>query len=206
MSAPLPHDERADEALRRAQRAHEPSMEEILASIRAIIADDKANAATTAAAARPAPAAGSQVIYSNFGQKAAEAVQPVPTPTVVWSRPEEPEGQFEAEAVEPEEEVVEPAELHAETAPAPNEANEYAYEQELESEEDPLLSAQADRQIGASLRTLAASLAIPDPRRVEEMTRELLRPMMKVWLDENLPSLVERLVRAEIQRIARGGR
>ena len=40
----------------------------------------------------------------------------------------------------------------------------------------------------------------------ENMTREILRPMLKAWLDENLPSLVERLVRAEIQRVARGGR
>ena len=35
------------------------------------------------------------------------------------------------------------------------------------------------------------------------MTREILRPMIKSWLDEHLPSLVERLVRAEIQRVAR---
>ena len=34
----------------------------------------------------------------------------------------------------------------------------------------------------------------------------MLRPMLKTWLDENLPSLVERLVKAEIQRVARGGR
>jgi cell pole-organizing protein PopZ len=38
------------------------------------------------------------------------------------------------------------------------------------------------------------------------MTREILRPMIKTWLDEHLPSLVERLVRAEIQRVARGVR
>jgi len=38
------------------------------------------------------------------------------------------------------------------------------------------------------------------------MTREILRPMLKAWLDEHLPSLVERLVRAEIQRVARGER
>ena len=41
---------------------------------------------------------------------------------------------------------------------------------------------------------------------MESLTREMLRPMIKTWLDENLPSLVERLVRAEIQRVARGGR
>ena len=38
------------------------------------------------------------------------------------------------------------------------------------------------------------------------MMREMLRPMLKSWLDDNLPSLVERLVRAEIQRVARGAR
>jgi hypothetical protein len=39
---------------------------------------------------------------------------------------------------------------------------------------------------------------------VERMTREMLRPMLKVWLDDNLPTVVERLVRAEIERVARG--
>jgi cell pole-organizing protein PopZ len=32
----------------------------------------------------------------------------------------------------------------------------------------------------------------------------MLRPMLKVWLDDNLPGLVERLVRAEIERVSRG--
>ena len=36
------------------------------------------------------------------------------------------------------------------------------------------------------------------------LVREMLRPMLKVWLDDNLPSLVERLVRAEIERVSRG--
>ena len=43
-------------------------------------------------------------------------------------------------------------------------------------------------------------------RSPSEMAREMLRPMIKAWLDENLPAMVERLVRAEIQRVARGGR
>jgi len=34
----------------------------------------------------------------------------------------------------------------------------------------------------------------------------MLRPMLKAWLDENLPGIVERLVRAEIERLARGAR
>jgi uncharacterized protein len=42
-------------------------------------------------------------------------------------------------------------------------------------------------------------------RSIEDITRELLRPMLKQWLDENLPALVERLVREEIERVARRG-
>ncbi len=36
------------------------------------------------------------------------------------------------------------------------------------------------------------------------LTREMLRPMLKTWLDDNLPVIVERLVSAEIERVARG--
>ncbi len=42
-------------------------------------------------------------------------------------------------------------------------------------------------------------------RSVEEVTRELLRTMLKKWLDDNLPGIVERLVREEIERVARRG-
>jgi cell pole-organizing protein PopZ len=41
-------------------------------------------------------------------------------------------------------------------------------------------------------------------RTLEDIVRELMRPMLKTWLDDNLPSMVERLVRAEIERVARG--
>jgi uncharacterized protein len=43
-------------------------------------------------------------------------------------------------------------------------------------------------------------------RSIEDMTRDLLRGMLKSWLDDNLPDLVERLVREEIERVARRGR
>jgi hypothetical protein len=39
---------------------------------------------------------------------------------------------------------------------------------------------------------------------LEDAVRETLRPMLKSWLDEHLPSLVERMVQAEIERVARG--
>ena len=53
----------------------------------------------------------------------------------------------------------------------------------------------------ASLSDLAPRNQAPD---LDAMAEEMLRPMLQEWLDNNLPSLVERLVRAEIERIARG--
>jgi cell pole-organizing protein PopZ len=40
---------------------------------------------------------------------------------------------------------------------------------------------------------------------VEQLAEELMRPMLRQWLDENLPDMVERLVRREIERMARAG-
>ena len=188
MSVSQPEADREYEELKRAQRSHEASMDEILASIRAIIADDKSPAPASPPRAAPAPAATPvpQVIYSNFGQpKSAEAStqpaakEPAPQPvipTVVWSRPDEEA--FEAGSPA----AAEPAEA------------------------ERLVSPEADRAVTASFQTLAASAAMPSAERMEELARETLRPMMKAWLDENLPSLVERLVSVEIQRLARGGR
>jgi len=68
-----------------------------------------------------------------------------------------------------------------------------------------MLSDEADRAVSESFHALSTSLAFQSEE-LEAMTREILRPMVKTWLDEHLPSLVERLVRAEIQRVARGGR
>src|SRR5579871_3920395 len=103
MSAPYSNStDRELEALRRAQRAHEPSMEEILASIRSIIADDRANARTAEAkgAARPA-SSGPQIVYSKDAPAKPEPQEsPLPraeappadpgAPKVVWSQPAAP--------------------------------------------------------------------------------------------------------------------
>ena len=43
-----------------------------------------------------------------------------------------------------------------------------------------------------------------NPRTLEDLVVEMLRPMLREWLDDNLPGMVERLVRAEIERVARG--
>ncbi|MGA8169505.1 MAG: DUF2497 domain-containing protein, partial [Methylocystis sp.] len=70
----------------------------------------------------------------------------------------------------------------------------------------PLVSPDAAAAIAAQFQTLAASMVINDSGLLHDYAREMLRPMLKAWLDDNLPVLVERLVRVEIERVARGGR
>src|SRR5579863_267752 len=154
MSVPASSNESQEaEALRRAQRAHEPSMEEILASIRAIIADDREPAA---------PKPGPQIVYSSDAPRpAAEAPA---APTVVWTR--------------------EPETASPDPAPAP-------------ADEAPLMSEEAEDEIVASFHSLSENIAAHGREVAEKMAREMLRPMLKEWIDENLPAMVERLVRAE---------
>jgi cell pole-organizing protein PopZ len=69
-----------------------------------------------------------------------------------------------------------------------------------------LLSVEAGAQVARSFNELAAVFNGLERRSVEDMAQEMLRPMLHEWLDDNLPTLVERLVREEIERVARGPR
>ena len=68
---------------------------------------------------------------------------------------------------------------------------------------EPLVLPETDPSARTGFHSLAPTVTSPP---VEEVVREILRPMLRMWLDDNLPTLVERLVRAEIERVARGGR
>jgi cell pole-organizing protein PopZ len=57
--------------------------------------------------------------------------------------------------------------------------------------------------VSGAFERLGASMRPSQPQTVEDLMKEMLRPMLKAWLDDNLPSLVERLVRAEIERVTR---
>jgi len=195
MNAPNPSSTDRDlESLRRAQRAHEPSMEEILASIRSIIADDREPAAPPAA--KPVSPGGPQIVYSNSAAPAPRPTAPetaapaaASSPKVVWEKPAP--GAEPAPAVE-----AAPAAVTAEPEP---EREPVA----ASSEEEPFSSPDTEAAVAASFKALAAT--VQNSAMIESMTREMLRPMLKSWLDDNLPTIVERLVRAEIQRVARGG-
>ena len=219
-------------------------MEEILASIRRIIADDDASKsaprpAEPPQAAAPAPAA-----------RPAPPPAPPPTPTRVT--PTEPSlDQAVAEDPEPMADVEDQAsdildlteQMAAPMPPPPSSAPKPApqfrtidgsfdvsYEEEkpapqmpahqmpearapLPSEDNPyrgdarsnqLLSNVTSAAVDSAFNTLAQTVLVQNARTLEDLVREMLRPMLKAWLDDNLPGMVERLVRAEIERVSRG--
>jgi cell pole-organizing protein PopZ len=69
--------------------------------------------------------------------------------------------------------------------------------------DDALISAATAAAVESALSTLARTAPVQNGRSLEDLVREMLRPMLKSWLDDNLPSMVERLVRAEIERVSR---
>ncbi|MER9443891.1 PopZ family protein [Mesorhizobium sp. M0340] len=67
-----------------------------------------------------------------------------------------------------------------------------------------ILSEHTGRQVAAAFGELSDAFASRSKKTFDEMAEEMLRPMLQDWLDNNLPTLVERLVREEIERVARG--
>ncbi len=70
----------------------------------------------------------------------------------------------------------------------------------------PMLSASTAAAVESAFSSLAATVLSNNARTLEDLVQEMLRPMLKSWLDDNLPTLVERVVRAEIERVSRGSR
>jgi cell pole-organizing protein PopZ len=58
--------------------------------------------------------------------------------------------------------------------------------------------------VDSAFNSLAMTVLGNNARTLEDLVKEMLRPMLKGWLDDNLPGLVERIVRAEIERVSRG--
>jgi len=179
----------ADDALVQVHKTMEPSMEEILASIRSLIAEDGEAPPQTAA-----PRAEAVVETIASAEPILDEPEPVPepepvTPRVVWSRPPGAPPTGFPRPITP----AEPAQRMAIEPPSVP-----------ETPPEPLLSPDADDAAASSFAALNMALELQSSDLAERMVGELLRPMLKTWLDENLPSIVEKLVRAEIQRVARG--
>jgi cell pole-organizing protein PopZ len=206
-------------------------MEEILASIRRIIADDEA-----AKPARPEPVP---------EQPPPVAAAPSPPPAPPPPRPAlgpapAPVAEFKAPPPPPPEEPSPPAadvldltEAMAAPSPPPPAAppafrtidaqSDVVFADRLLESEPPvrvveearrqfeqaapdrsLLSTTTAAAVDSAFNSLAHTVLGTNARTLEDLVKEMLRPMLKAWLDDNLPSLVERIVRAEIERVSRG--
>lgn len=184
------------------ETAHEPTMEEILASIRRIISED--DAPEEKAKPEPEP----------------EVVAAEPEPEVAFDEPEdEPEMDIEAE----EEDVLElttpvatpkpavsigdidafdpePVAVAPKPAPKPAPRVDYDTTSHLVSERTVQSAVSAFGQL------TSASLLPREGRSIEDLLTEILRPMLQDWLDGNLPAIVETAVREEVERLARQAR
>lgn len=210
-------------------RAHEPSMEEILASIRRIIADDdtlpgarrerdeRRRRDAERAIAEPLALAPEAAAPEAAPEPAAEAEPQLASAAKIRALPlrlnraPEPVQLVEETIAEEEDDYVEEPELSgpvdfAAEAPVDEVEDESAEIVEYEAEDAPLVSDEAASSVASQFQTLAASMILNDSGLLQKYAQEMLRPMLKQWLDDNLPVIVERLVRAEIERVARGGR
>jgi hypothetical protein len=179
-------------------KGSEPSMEEILASIRRIIADDGDGKVEDPPLAMP-PA-----------KAAAPAPEPLDLAVEAKPAPAEVQGQddidllFAEAAPEPEPPPPPPPPPPVvKAAPPPPPPPQPAAP---EPPQPQLLSTDASAAVAGAFASLSSSLMMGNARTLEDLVREMLRPMLKNWLDENLPTITERLVKAEIERVARGGR
>ncbi|HEX5263843.1 MAG TPA: DUF2497 domain-containing protein [Phenylobacterium sp.] len=170
------------------QTSQEPTMEEILASIRRIISEDDAPAPEEAEAA---PALADKPIALKADPEPANE----PTPHVARV---EPEPEVEEEALE----LTEKVETHGDLDVVSPAAATHSFEPEpLHS----LVSERAASAAASSFGQLSAAIGMPKTdRTLEDVVREMLRPMLQQWLDENLPDIVQQTVESEVERIARG--
>lgn len=216
-----------------AAKGQEPSMEEILASIRRIIADDDPS--------RSAPKANESVVPPPRPAPPLPRMAPLPPPRPVpppepavkedeidsmlaqlqaTSQPEPPAEE------EPASDILDLTEQMAARQPASAPAfrtidgqPDVVFDENLPEPPAPqieerrpalngsdrgLISATTSAAVDSAFNTLAQTVLVQNGRTLEDLVREMLRPMLKTWLDDNLPGMVERLVRAEIERVSRG--
>lgn len=236
-------------------KVQEPSMEEILASIRRIIADDEAKPAAAAPerpAAPPPKPVMKDIPPSAIAPAPPVAAKPAPAPAPRPAPPPAPapaasnsQDDIDAmlaslEAATPEDDIRpqqpdgDVFELTDEMAlpdrpPAKSSFRRVDPQDDLEFSESTaaralhrqpayepppietaspiaqqILSRSTVSAVESAFNSLANTVLSNNARTLEDLVKEMLRPMLKSWLDDNLPGLVERIVKAEIERVSRG--
>ena len=176
-------------------QGQDPSMEDILASIRRILNEDEAAAGATDPAATAQPAATQPAAPAAPAGRATDAAEAVPpleltTAMMIAEMPPLPEN--------------EPASLTPAEDPQPGPSAGPVATQARDGLLGSAAAAATAAALGHLARTVAAERNSPVYRggpSIEDVVREELRPLLRDWLDNNLPPLVERLVRAEIERV-----
>lgn len=233
-------------------KVQEPSMEEILASIRRIIADDEAKPAAKPEVVAAAPAPAPKPVMKDIPPsviapppKPVSVPKPPPAPTPAAAVPNSqddidamlasldaatPPAEIRpAPPPEPEPDVFELTDdmaLAAPEPPKPPPAKPASSFSRIEPDDDiefseskgrhtpepqlepqplnPMLSRSTVSAVESAFNSLANTVLSNNARTLEDLVKEMLRPMLKSWLDDNLPGLVERIVKAEIERVSRG--
>jgi uncharacterized protein len=234
-------------------KVQEPSMEEILASIRRIIADDEAKPATAEKPASPAAAAKEPAKPRAMKDIPPSAIAPAAKPAA--AKPPAPPPAPEPPASNNQDDIdsmlasLDAATPEADIRPAQPEADVFDLTDEMALPDPPAASsfhkvdpqddiefsesaARLKRQpsyepppfesaapaaplqqmlsrstvsaVESAFNSLANTVLSNNARTLEDLVKEMLRPMLKSWLDDNLPGLVERIVKAEIERVSRG--
>ncbi|MDM7983357.1 MAG: DUF2497 domain-containing protein [Maricaulis sp.] len=187
---------------------NEPSMEEILSSIRRIINEDEDEAPAAEAEAAPAEEESNSQddIDSMFDEAPAAEEESGPEAEDVLELTDmvdEPDAGTDPMAMDDDLMIVDREEEEPEVVAEPEPVVDFdAVEAEVA---DGIMSDGAAAAAMGSFHTLADSIRISEEegRTLEGVVRALLRPMLKEWLDANLPSIVDEKVQAEIDRVAR---
>jgi len=204
-----------------AAKSQEPSMEEILASIRRIIAEDDSekpaqrppetasvelnpDAAASPETERATDASPRESPAARIGALSSSAKAARSSTVLDLTESMAPSALRSAAPV-----------VDSSLAPAPPATMDHTLANEVVSVSQSsgarddtrggLMSSTTSAAVDSAFNALAQTVLVQNARTLEDLVREMLRPMLKVWLDDNLPGMVERLVRAEIERVSRGG-
>jgi cell pole-organizing protein PopZ len=209
----------------------EPTMEEILASIRRIISENDEESRAAAATARSpaaAPAANDSVLELTEMVAEDGSVVSLTTPfdDALAAAGEDAADEDDGDEIPPlpgdEEEqdvaMSESAEDSEVTMEDAEEKVEFSSEELMgqpavapQAGDDGLMSAAAAAAATAAFANLSRAtqqsagggLSLGSGRTLEDLVQEMIRPMIKDWLDKNLPPMAERLVRKELERLSR---
>jgi uncharacterized protein len=206
-----------------AAKTQEPSTEELLARMRRIIAeDDSKSAQHRTASANPEPPAPASAHGLKSGLPAADSLdeETISQRIPAMGKPTDAMGA----------QIPQPADTSSDSALKPGTAPQsFALDSNAEPrlghmgeqvstpsdgdhsalsgrEREQLISGEVKNAVHAAFDALAQTVLVDNARTLEDLVGEMLRPMLTAWLNDNLPTVVERLVRAEIGRVSRGKR